>query len=201
MNTIHTIARLTFHEAWRRRMVLLALVLGAAFILLFTVGFALITREMRSEGPSEVLIRLLNMNLLLSGLYVVHFLAVMLAIFASVDTISGETASHTIQTLITKPVRRWEVMFGKWLGSAAMLALYLLLLGGGVIGSTYLQSGYLPENALSGFVAAGARSAGAPIAVAAGRHAPLDPDQRRRALHGVWPGLHRRLGRANRFDI
>ena len=35
MNTILTIARLTFHEAWRRRMVLLALVLGATFILLY----------------------------------------------------------------------------------------------------------------------------------------------------------------------
>ncbi len=148
MNTILTIARLTFHEAWRRRMVLLALALGATFILLYSVGFGLILRELRAEEPPEMVVRLLHMNLLLSGLYVVHFLAVMLAIFASVDTISGEIASHTIQTLITKPVRRWEVLFGKWLGCAAMLMVYLLLLSGGVIGSTYLQSGYLPANAL-----------------------------------------------------
>src|SRR4051812_28409006 len=101
MNTIMTIARLTFHEAWRRRMVLLALILGAIYILLYSIGFGLILREVRSEQTPELMIRLLNMNLLISGLYVVHFLAIMLSIFASVDTVSGEIASHTIQTLIT----------------------------------------------------------------------------------------------------
>jgi Cu-processing system permease protein len=150
MNTIWTIARLTFHEAWRRRMVIMALVLGIAFILLFSVGFGLIMREVRNEGSPEFIIQQLRVNLLLAGLYVVHFLAVMLTIFASVDIISGEIASHTIQTLITKPVRRWEIVFGKWLGSAGMLVLYLLLLWCGVIGSTYLQSGYFPVNALQG---------------------------------------------------
>ena len=133
MNTILTIARLTFHEAWRRRMVVLALVLGAIFILLYNVGIALIIRDVLDEDPPEIVTRQLPHFLLLAGLYVVHFLAVMLAIFASVDVISGEIASHTIQTLITKPVRRWEVLFGKWLGCAAMLVLYLLLLGSGVL--------------------------------------------------------------------
>ena len=87
MNTILTITRLTFHEAWRRRMVIIALALGAVFILLYSIGFGLITREIRSEGtPAFVMPRAYNM-LLLTGLYVVHFLAVMLAIFASVDII------------------------------------------------------------------------------------------------------------------
>ena len=152
MNTILTIARLTFHEAWRRRMVVLALALGAVYILLYSIGFGLLTREIRREGtPASVLPMVYNM-LLLTGLYVVHFLGVMLAIFASVDTVSGEIASHTIQTLITKPVRRWQVLFGKWLGTAAMLLVYLLILGGGVIGSTFLQVGHLPPNALQGML-------------------------------------------------
>jgi Cu-processing system permease protein len=152
MNTILTIARLTFHEAWRRRMVLLALLLGAVYILLYSVGFGLISREIRrEETPAFVMPMAYNM-LLLTGLYVVHFLAVMLAIFASVDTVSGEIASHTIQTIITKPVRRWQVLFGKWLGNGAMLLVYLLLLGGGVIGSTFWQAGYLPPNPLQGML-------------------------------------------------
>src|SRR5207248_8333570 len=40
--------------------------------------------------------------LLLAGLYVVHGLTVMLAIFASVDGISGEISSHTIQSIVTR---------------------------------------------------------------------------------------------------
>jgi ABC-type transport system involved in multi-copper enzyme maturation permease subunit len=152
MNPILTITRLTFHEAWRRRMVIIALALGAVYILLYSLGFGLISREIRREGtPAIVLPAAYNM-LLLTGLYVVHFLAVMLAIFASVDSVSGEIASHTIQTIITKPVRRWQVLFGKWLGTAAMLMVYVLLLGGGVIGSTFLQVGYLPRNAPQGLL-------------------------------------------------
>ena len=90
--------------------------------------------------------------LLLAGLYVVHSLAVMLAIFASVDTISGEIASHTIQALVTKPVRRWQVLLGKWLGYAAMLVVYLLLLGGGIILATSLLVRYVPPNPLQGLL-------------------------------------------------
>jgi Cu-processing system permease protein len=146
MNAIWTITRLTFHEAWRRRMVVLALLLGITFILLYSVGFGLITREIRGEGTPDFLLPMAYNMLLTTGLYVVHFLAVMLAIFASVDVLSGEIASHTIQTIITKPVRRWQVLFGKWLGNAAMLLVYLLLLGGGVILSTFWQVGYLPQN-------------------------------------------------------
>jgi Cu-processing system permease protein len=145
MNNVLTITWLTFHEAWRRRMVLIALVLGAAFIVLYSIGFEMINREIHNDWTPSVIV---HNFLLLAGLYVVHFLTVMLAIFASVDTVSGEIATHTIQTLITKPVQRWQVLFGKWLGSAAMLLVYLLFLGGGVIGSTFLQAGYLPPNPL-----------------------------------------------------
>src|SRR5438105_1694759 len=90
--------------------------------------------------------RMVLAALAMAGLYVVHFLTVMLAIFASVDTVAGEIASHTIQTLVTKPVRRWEVLLGKWLGYAAMLVLYLSLLGGGILLMVYLQVGYTPPN-------------------------------------------------------
>jgi Cu-processing system permease protein len=87
---------------------------------------------------------------LIAGLYVVHFLTIMLAIFSSVDTISGEITSHTIQALVTKPVRRWQVLLGKWLGYAAMISLYLGLLAGGILLAVDLLVGYRPPNALAG---------------------------------------------------
>jgi ABC-type transport system involved in multi-copper enzyme maturation permease subunit len=150
VNIILTITRLTFHEAWRRRMVLIALLLGTVFIVLYSIGFALISAEMRREGMPAIIRPAAYNFFLMAGLYVVHFLGVMLAIFASADAISGEIASHTIQTIIAKPVRRWQVLFGKWLGNAAMVLVFLLILAGGVIGSTFLQVGYLPPNALQG---------------------------------------------------
>lgn len=152
MNTIKTITWLTFHEARRRKMVLAALAMGGLFLLLYAIGVSLITRNMQEEGGGEAMRRFGYNLLLIAGLYVVHFLTVMLAIFASVDTIAGEIATHTIQALVTKPVRRWQIVLGKWLGYAGMLLLYLGLLGGGIFLIMYLVVGYLPANPLAGLL-------------------------------------------------
>ncbi|KPV53369.1 hypothetical protein SE17_10055 [Kouleothrix aurantiaca] len=147
MNTITTITWLTFREAWRRRMVQAALGLGVVFLLLFGIGFYLITTNMRAEGMRAIELSFAYNLLLMAGLYVVHFLTVMLAIFASVDTIAGEIASHTIQALATKPLQRWQIVLGKWFGYAAMIVLYLGGLSGGIMGVVYMLSGYTPPNA------------------------------------------------------
>ena len=163
MSNVATIMWLTFHEARRRRMVLAAIVLGLLFIVLYAAGFIFIVQEAQliATGATmqngeitmnEELARAgqdIGLNFLsMAGLYVVHFLTIMLAIFASVDTLSGEITSHTIQAIATKPVRRWEIIIGKWLGQAAMVVPYLVLLSGGIIGSVYLLTGYLPQNIL-----------------------------------------------------
>ena len=147
MRHIATITWLTFHEAWRRWMVLIALLLGAAFVVLYGLGFTLVNDDLHRSIPfgNALFPRAYNF-MLLAGLYVVHFLTVMLAVFASVDTVSGEINSHTIQTIVTKPIRRWQVLLGKWLGTAAMLVIYLSLLGGGLLLVTRAISGYVPDN-------------------------------------------------------
>jgi len=152
MNTIKTITWLTFHEARRRKMVLAALAMGGLFLLLYGLGVSLIDRNIKERPISEMQLRFTYNLLLIAGLYVVHFLTVMLAIFASVDTIAGEIATHTIQTLVTKPVRRWQIVLGKWLGYAGMLLLYLGLLGGGIFLVMYLLVGYVPANPLAGLL-------------------------------------------------
>jgi Cu-processing system permease protein len=150
VNTIATVTWLTFHEARRRRMVLAALAAGALFLLLYGIGVRLIVDEMERSGLPAIARDPAFSFLALAGLYVVHFITVMLAIFASVDTVAGEIASHTIQSLVTKPVRRWQVIAGKWLGYAVMLALFLGLLAGGVLLVIRLNTGYMPPNALAG---------------------------------------------------
>ncbi len=151
MNAVLTLAWLTFHEARRRSVVLAALVLGAIFLLIFGVGLNMVahttTRGVTLSGPTGALV----FNLLtLAGLYVVHFLAIMLAIVATVDTVSGEIASHTIQTLVTKPLARWQVIAGKWLGYVVMLTLYTALLCTGVLLESGLIAGYVPPNPVAG---------------------------------------------------
>jgi ABC-type transport system involved in multi-copper enzyme maturation permease subunit len=150
MSHVWTITRLTFHEAWRRWMVLIAVLLGALFVLFYGIGFKMISDDMGTRGvPGPFVVTGYNF-MVLAGLYVVHFLTIMLSIFASVDAVSGEITSHTIQTIVTKPVRRWQVLLGKWIGYAAMLVLYLALLSGALLGATYLLVRYLPPNPVQG---------------------------------------------------
>jgi ABC-type transport system involved in multi-copper enzyme maturation permease subunit len=137
------IARLTFFEASRRRILLAALALGLAFLIVFGLGFHFINREMEANmGPAELQLNEIRNVLLMAGLYVVNFLTVMMTVLTSVDTVSGEINSGTIHTLVSKPVQRWEIIMGKFVGFAGMLTLYLLLMAGGVISLIYLRSGY-----------------------------------------------------------
>ncbi len=147
-----TIARLTFHEAARRKILLAALVLGLVFLAVFGMGFNYIYEEFqRDVGNSNLLVRSEIFNfLMMAGLYVVNFLTIIMTVLTSVDTLSGEISSGTIQTLITKPMPRWQIVVGKWLGFMLMMALYVLLMGGGVTALVYWIADYQAENVLWG---------------------------------------------------
>lgn len=151
--SILVIARLTFQEAARRRILLAALVLGLLFLLVYGVGFSFIIQEIRREeggNPNPLALREFSSFLMLAGLYVVSFLTTMMTVLTSVDTLSGEIATGTIQTLLSKPVQRWEIVLGKWLGFAGMLTLYLLLMAGGVMLVAYGIGDYAAPHAWRG---------------------------------------------------
>jgi Cu-processing system permease protein len=146
------IARLTFREASRRWVLWAALLLGLLFLAVFALGYYELNKE--ALGPAErtniLLVNEFNNFIVMAGLYAVNFLTMIMTVLTSVDTISGEIASGTIHTLISKPIRRWEIILGKWMGFIGMLTLYLFLMAGGVIGISYLVGGYIPKNAFLG---------------------------------------------------
>lgn len=150
--TIFVIARLTFREASRRRILLAALILGLVYLAIYGIGYYYVDQETTSSqfGPGILELNQIRNFLFMAGLYVVNFLTVMMAVLTSVDTLSGEIASGTIHTLVSKPVQRWEIVFGKWLGFVGMLSLYLLLMAGGTIALVYIISGYIAPNVLRG---------------------------------------------------
>lgn len=145
------IARLTFHEAARRRILLAGLLLGLLFLIIYGLGLYFIHREeMRNPmGAPAARAEIYNF-LLLAGLYVVNFLTVMLTVLTSVDTLSGEIASGTIHTIVSKPIRRWEVLLGKWVGFGLMLSLYVSLMAGGAALLVNWIGDYTPPNFFTG---------------------------------------------------
>jgi len=148
---ILVIARLTFREAIRRKIALTALILGLLFLLLFNLGFFFIVRQVSAEPFMPVLaVRNLYSSFQLAGLYAANFLSIAMAALVSADTLAGEISSGTIQSVACKPLRRVEIVIGKWLGFAGLLSLYLGLLAGGLILSVWLQTGFLPPQPVVG---------------------------------------------------
>jgi Cu-processing system permease protein len=149
MSTL-TIALLTFREASRRKILLAALVMGLAFLVIYGLGFHYMSIQIEKNATGMRLLALNEMRnfMLMAGIYVVNFLAAMMTVLTSVDTLSGEISSGTIHTLLSKPIRRSEIVLGKWLGFAGMITLYLLLMGGGVMLYVYLRSGYVAPHPL-----------------------------------------------------
>lgn len=151
MRTTLVIARLTFREAARRKILLAALALGVIFLVVYAIGFYYVNKDLSTSGNAGLIERSEMRNFfMMAGLYVVNFLCVMMAVLTSVDTLSGEIASGTIHTLVAKPVQRWEIVLGKALGFSGMLTLYVLLMGGGVVAVVYLLGGYQAPNMLRG---------------------------------------------------
>jgi ABC-type transport system involved in multi-copper enzyme maturation permease subunit len=149
---IWIIARLTFREALRRRIVLGAAVLGLVFLLIYGLGIHFIYRDMaQSRHLERAVYTVPTFNFLtLSGLYAVNFLTLVLTVLTSVDTIAGEIDSGTIHTLAAKPIRRRTIILGKWLGFVGMLGLYLLLMAGGVVVLSRWLLGYALPHPLRG---------------------------------------------------
>ncbi len=149
MNAIVTLAGLTFREAVRRRIALAAFLLGLAFVALFNVGLYFILDEFTRSGPDAtgaqqaIVLRSVVNGLGLAGMYAINFLALALGALLAADTLAGEIGSGAIQSIVTKPIARWHVVVGKWLGFALMLAIYLALMSSGVIIGLWVQADYV----------------------------------------------------------
>ncbi len=146
---IPTIVLLTVRETQRRRILWIGALMGVAFLVIFGLGFHFIYLDISRHISSEEM-RFPLLFLTLAGIYATNFLVVMVAVLISVATISGEIESHTIESLLTKPIGRWQLIAGKWLGYATMILLFVILLPGGVMMIVYLRSGFMLENVAAG---------------------------------------------------
>jgi ABC-type transport system involved in multi-copper enzyme maturation permease subunit len=143
-------AAVTFREAARKKMLWMALAAGGAFLILFGTGLHFQAKDFAAHGMSPVLRREISFTMVTMGLYAVDLLAVLMTILTSIDTLSGEIASGTIQAIATKPVPRWQVLLGKWFGFLGMLTAYIAIMVVGVNAITYAMAGVTARHLASG---------------------------------------------------
>lgn len=103
MSRIVAIASNTFREAVRDR-VLYNLILFA----LIMIGASLLIGQITIAVQRQLLINL--------GLTSISIFGVLIAIFIGIGLVSKEIDKRTLYTVLTRPVRRWEFILGKFFG-------------------------------------------------------------------------------------
>jgi ABC-type transport system involved in multi-copper enzyme maturation permease subunit len=143
-------AGITFREAARRKILWTALIAGLAFLAVFAIGLRIQIDDFQGAPVIPFLRYEILSGMLMVGLYAVDLLAVVMAILTSVDTVSGEITSGTIHAIATKPIARWQVLVGKWLGFIGMIAAYIAIMFGGTIAVGYGVGGVVPQHPVRG---------------------------------------------------
>ena len=123
MNTrIASIAFNTFREAVRDR-VLYNLIAFAVLLSAAAIFIGQISIEIE---------RLVVINL---GLAAVSLFGVLIAIFVGIGLVSKEIEKRTLYTVLSRPVRRWEFIIGKFFGLAGTLVVNTFFMAIGVFGA------------------------------------------------------------------
>jgi ABC-type transport system involved in multi-copper enzyme maturation permease subunit len=142
------VARLTVQEASRRRL-LLALVILTLLVVGFSAwGFYKITTVTKSDGsvlPAQQ-VTLITSQLLIVVTFVYSGVLALSAAVVAGPLISSEVESGLLLSMLARPMRRSEVVIGKWLGLAVLVAIY-------AAGSAFLEmaavdwaTGYVPPH-------------------------------------------------------
>jgi Cu-processing system permease protein len=145
-------AGITFREAARKKILLTALLAGIAFLLVFGIGLRFQVDDFRNSAVPPFLRYQVVSAMLMIGLYTVDLLAVVMMTLSCVDTIAGEITSGTIHAIATKPLPRWQILLGKWLGFVAMAAVYVAIMFWGAVGEGYWIGGVMTQRPARGFL-------------------------------------------------
>jgi len=141
-------ARLTVQEASRRRLLLALLILTLLVVGFSAWGFNKITTVTRSDGstlpPDQV--TLITSQLLIVVTFMYSGVLALSAAVVAGPLISSEVESGLLLSMLAHPVRRSEVVIGKWLGLAVLVTIYAA--GSALLELTAVNwaTGYLPPH-------------------------------------------------------
>jgi ABC-2 type transport system permease protein len=122
-----TIARLTIREAARRRLLLALAILTLIVIGLTGWGFQHLSTLRAADGtpiPASEL-RLATSQVLVLVEFMFSAVLALSAVVVASPSISSEVESGVALAILARPVSRYQVVVGKWLGFAALIVVYV----------------------------------------------------------------------------
>ena len=128
-------ARFTIQEVLRRRLFLALFLLsvlvisGYAFLLHTALSASLSGKPIVQGGVmNDVQLWVSGIVVSIPSVWLVYLISGMLTIFLAVGMISSEIEAGTFAIIVPKPLRRAEIVLGKWLGHAFILGTYTAFL-------------------------------------------------------------------------
>lgn len=125
-----TIIKYTFKEMLKKRAFLLVSLLSLLYLSIYTFGLSKIF-----ERPNDSIYDIIFQSEILSaGLFFANFIVAFLVVLTSVNAISGEIENGTIYAVLSKPIKRYELVLGKFIGLGAMIVIYSSIMFLSVVG-------------------------------------------------------------------
>ena len=142
MSAVLTIASLTVREAVRRRLVAAFVLISVVLVGLSSWGFYKLSHGGFTSGESNAALP----GALILFMFMFSFVLALSASAIAAPAVSGEIDSGVLLTMVARPIRRSDVLLGKWLGLTALLAAYTALVCGLLVAIVYWASGYVAPN-------------------------------------------------------
>jgi ABC-type transport system involved in multi-copper enzyme maturation permease subunit len=138
------IARLTMQELVRRRVVWVLVGLTIVSVALVALGLSRLVDLAREDGVEELEIRIGVSQVLILIAFMFSFVLAMTAAFVGAPAVGGDLESGVALALLARPLRRADLLLGRWMGSAVVVVLYAIASGLLAIAAAVVVSGFGP---------------------------------------------------------
>jgi ABC-type transport system involved in multi-copper enzyme maturation permease subunit len=142
------IAGLTLREIVRRRVLWVLVGLAVVSVALVGWGTERLVAVAREEGIEPLQLRLGVSQVLIVIAFMFSFVLAMSAAFLAAPAVASDVETGTVHAMLARPLRRAELLVGRWLGLSIVVASYAVLAGLLAIGVVGLVSGHTPPEPL-----------------------------------------------------
>lgn len=153
MRNIRLIAQLNINEMMRRRILPILVIMTLGFFILFNVVIGQQTSNIDQGQPMLTLATIAG-DKVMAAFFINLFIGFM-AIFMVAGSITPEIDNGTLLVILARPLKRWEIIAGKWMAvvSIQLLMIPLLVVATNWVISMHFSHQNIPLPALIGTIA------------------------------------------------
>jgi ABC-2 type transport system permease protein len=138
------VAGLTLREIVRRRVIWVLLALVVASVVLVGWGTDRLVTLAAEDGVPTIQIRIGVSQVLILIAFMFSFVLAMSAAFLAAPAVASDVETGTVHAMLARPLRRAELVVGRWLGLSIVVAAYAAASGLLAIAVVALVSGHVP---------------------------------------------------------